>query len=79
MNSEGLWAIGILALIPYGVYRLWKRSKRIMEENMKKAAAMEWKCNHVDEPNHDRIACYNSQSTPSIILILGIMWLFSKC
>jgi hypothetical protein len=50
-----------------------------MEENMKKAAAMEWKCNHVDEPNHDRIACYNSQSTPSIILILGIIWLFSKC
>jgi hypothetical protein len=82
MNSEGWWSIGILVAMGYGIYRLWKKLTNTMEENIEKRASAEWKCNHTDEPNHDRIACYNNQATPQILCIfviaLPFILLFSR-
>jgi hypothetical protein len=78
MSSEGLWAIGMLIAIGYGIYRLWKKLTKDMHEAIKKNVHIEWKCTHDNEPNHDRIACANSTATVQILSMLGVMWVFSR-
>jgi len=63
MTSDAMWAYGLLIAIGYGFYRLIKwgiNTHKAMNEKMRHAAR---RCEHVDEPNHDRIACYLKQTS----------------
>jgi hypothetical protein len=78
MSSEGIWAIGMLVAIAYGLYRLIKSVNKSLDGAVNHILAQEWKCTHNNEPNHDRIACANGTATVQILSMLGVMWVFSR-
>lgn len=46
-----------------------------MKENKR---AESGKCNHIDEPNHDRISCYKNTGLIQLIGIFFVAWIYSK-
>lgn len=72
MDSDGLFAIGMLVAIAYGFYRLIKwaqKQAKMANDNAEKAG---WRCAHIDEPNHDRIACYSMSQRSQALLTVGL-------
>lgn len=53
-----LWLSPIIALIAWGLYRRIKAREERVYIPRKPVIN---RCEHVDEPNHDRIACYMTQ------------------
>lgn len=49
----GIIASAVFCLAIYGIVLLARKNKNYKWEHPK--------CNHVDEPNHDRIGCYQRQ------------------
>jgi hypothetical protein len=69
-----LWLSPIIVLIAWHIYKAIKaREERVYIPSK----AIINRCEHVDEPNHDRIICYARQATVvSIIPLLPLLLFF---